>query len=215
MATTDQSVGQSISQWVTIQEASEIIGKSENAIGLLVRRRRFERLKKVNGAGKGKWLIHRDSLVKYQSISQSPEELTESDQSVSQTISDLLKSMIPLEHYEKKRDEWVTERDRLQTGLMMYRYKFEEIEKQMRLLPAPVEVVNHKLDELEEKAAALTLAESIIQQAQVTQRQYEEAMEQLKFKLQEEEHAKEAFRIQWELSQAELKKPWWQKLWKR
>ena len=35
---------------------------------------------------------------------------------------------------------------------------------------------------------------------------------QLKFKLQEEEHAKEAFRIQWELAQADLKRPWWKKL---
>ena len=85
----------------------------------------------------------------------------------------------------------------------------------MRLLPAPVEVVASKLDELEKKAAALEQAENIIQQAQETQKHYEEEMEQLKLKLQEEEHAKEAFRIQWELSQAELKRSWWQRLWKR
>jgi hypothetical protein len=187
MTTGNQSVSQSTSQWVTVQEASEITGKSENAIGILIRRRRLDRVKKVNGTGQGKWLIHRDSLIKFQSTSQSPEKATENDQSVrpvSQSVTDLLKSMIPLEHYEKKRDEWDQERDRLQAGLMMYRYKFEELERQTRLLPAPLEIIPTKLEELEQKDQALI-------KSQETVKALEEAL------------------------QRERQRSWWDRLWKK
>ncbi len=94
------------------------------------------------------------------------------------------------------------ERDELMQGMMMYRYKFEELERRMRLLPAPVETVSTILQEneakLQEKAAALAQAQNIIQQAQVTQKQYEEAVVQLKQKLEEEETAKEELRAQFE-----------------
>jgi hypothetical protein len=171
MAVKDQSISPSSGQWVTIQEASEITGKSENAISLLVRRRRMDRVKKVNGTGQGKWLIHRDSLVKYQSVNQSPDEVTKNDQSVnpvSQSVTDLLKSMIPLEHYEKKRSEWDQERDRLQAGMMMYRYKYEELDQQVKLLPAPVEAVcislQNKEQALQDAREAITRLEEDLRQ---------------------------------------------------
>jgi hypothetical protein len=41
------------------------------------------------------------------------------------------------------------ERDQALQGMMMYRYKFEEAEKQLRLLSAPPEIVASKLTELE------------------------------------------------------------------
>ena len=37
-------------------------------------------------------------------------------------------------------------------------------------------------------------------------------MAELRIKLQEKEHVKEAYRIQWEAAQAELSRPWWKKL---
>lgn len=52
---------------------------------------------------------------------------------------------LPLEYYEKQQKE----RDQALQGLMMYRYKFEEAERQLKLLPAPVEMVNSRLEELE------------------------------------------------------------------
>lgn len=202
-------------QWLTLKEASDITGKSINALTLLINRNKIDRVRKVKGKGGGKWLVHRDSLHLLMAENLLLCQSTGQDRVNTlseETGYERVTPSIPLEHYEKKRDEWLTERDRLQTGLMMYRYKFEEMEHQMRLLPAPPEVVTSKLTELEEKAAALAQAQVILQQAQETQKQYEEAVAQLKLKLQEEEHAKEAFRIQWELAQAEIERPWWKKI---
>jgi len=123
--------------------------------------------------------------------------------------------VIPLTYFEERRRDWESTRDRLindtvnlRSGIEMYRYKFEELERQTRLLPAPLEIIPSKLDELEEKAAALALAENIIQQAQITQKRYEEDMEQLKIKLQEEEHAKTTLRHELEME----RRPWWKKM---
>jgi len=211
MATAEQSVSQSTSQWVTVQEASQITGKSENAIGLLIRRRRLDRVKKVNGNGQGKWLIHRDSLMKYQSTSQSSEKVTDSDQSVrpvSQSVTDLLKSMIPLEHYEKKRGEWDQERDRLQTGLLMYRYKFEELDRQTRLLPAPLESIPSKLSELEHKEQELRESRQAIVELEA---QLSKAVENEQAIVRSQETIKALE----EALQNERQRSWWDRLWKK
>jgi predicted nucleic acid-binding Zn-ribbon protein len=50
---------------------------------------------------------------------------------------------LPVEYYERQQKE----RDELVQGLMMYRYKFEELDRQVRLLPAPVETIPVKLAE--------------------------------------------------------------------
>lgn len=198
-------------KWLSLKQASKITGKSVNALRLLVNRKRFDMVKRIDGNGYSQWMIHHDSLVKTCGhVDDNDNPSTSGRHEVVTTACQV--NTITIEHYEQQRERWQKERDELQTGLMMYRWKFEEIEKQVRLLPAPPEVV---AAELEKKTAALSMAENIIQQAQVTQQQYEEALEQLRFKFQEEEHAKEAFRIQWELAQAELKRSWWQKLWKR
>jgi len=195
-------------EWLTIKEASRITGKSINALTILVNRRKVDRIRKVEG----KWLIHKDSIATLSMLDRATgttDSPTGSDSMSTlsgPTGSDSTGVIIPLEHYEKKRDEWLTERDRLQAGLMMYRYKFEEIEHKMRLLPAPPEMVAR---ELEDKAAALVQAEKILDEAKETQKTYAEAMEKLRAKLLEEEYAKEAFRLQWE---AELNRPWWKKI---
>jgi hypothetical protein len=185
-------------QWVTLQEASEITGKSINALRLLVKRKKFDHIKKVNGKGHGYWLIRRDSIAEVVTQDQSPDQTTQCDWS-DQTIQPV---MIPLERYE-------AERDRLMQGMMMYRYKFEELDRRVKLLPAPPEMMTN---ELEEKSAALIQAEKILEEAKKAQKHYTETMAELKAKLTEEEHAKEAFRIQWEQAMAEAKRPWWKKL---
>ena len=192
-------------QWVTVQEASEIIGRSENAVRLLVKRGKFDQLRKVRNKGRGYWVIHRDSIDKLVNSDQLVIETNQSDRSY-QTNQD---HFIPLNHYEEQRKLWLEERDQLTQGLMMYRYKFEELDKQIRMLPAPPETITK---ELEFKTTALDQAHEILKHAQDTQKYYDEAMAQLILNLQEEEHAKEAFKIQWELAQAALKRPWWKKL---
>ena len=188
-------------QWVTIQGASEILGRSENAVRLLVKRGKFDQLKKIKDRGRGHWVIHKDSITR----------LVNSGQLVENDGSDQFNhdTSIPLKHYEENRKEWLSERDQLMQGLLMYRYKYEEIEKQMKALPAPPEII---AKELEDKAAALAQAEKIVEEARETQKRYLEAMEELKAKLLEEEREKGAYRAQWEGAQAELSRPWWKKL---
>jgi hypothetical protein len=185
-------------QWVTLQEASEITGKSINALRLLVKRKKFDHIKKVTGKGHGYWLIRKDSIAEAVIQDQSSDQTTQCDWS-DRTIQPV---MIPLERYE-------AERDRLMQGMMMYRYKFEELDRQVKLLPAPPDMMSR---ELQEKAAALAQAEKILNEAKEAQKHHTEAMLELKAKLQEEERAKEAFRLQWEQAMEEAKKPWWKKL---
>lgn len=194
-------------RWLTIGEASELTGKSTAAVRMWIKRRTQKgdhvRVKKERGKHCESWMIHSsemNDLGERVPAENSGEHMPE------------LMNIISLDRYEAMRKELENEREQALQGLMMYRYKFEEIEQKMRLLPAPPEMVAR---ELEEKAAALAQAEKILEEAKETQRQYQEAMEQLRSKLQEEEHAREAYRIQWESAQAELSRPWWQKIWKK
>jgi hypothetical protein len=107
---------------------------------------------------------------------------------------DRAKPTIPLDYFDVKQKEWIEERDKLQAGLMMYRYKYEEMERKVKLLPAPVEVVTSKLKELEDSVAA-----------EVSYR------EQMTTALYEREAT--VIRLQAEL-EAEKKKPWWKRIWK-
>ncbi|MDQ7839372.1 MAG: hypothetical protein RDU59_12870 [Thermodesulfobacteriota bacterium] len=125
-----------------------------------------------------------------------------------------------IEFYDKKRLEWERERDSLMQGLLMYRYKFEEIDSKLKALPAPPEIIAEEIRQKEtafqsvqetiiQKDEALAQAQRIIDEEQLKQQQQAEAMEQLKVKLQKEEQAKEDYRIHWEQAQAKLKRPWW------
>lgn len=204
-------------EWLSLREASKITGKSVHAFRLLINRGRIEKARKQEANGQSYWEIHRDVLT----VSGGEEKgasqgAYHTSHAPSQVVS------LPVELYTEQQKE----RDNLMQGLMMYRWKFEEQEKLLRLLPAPPEAVSAILEEkdqvlqrkdheLEEKAAALAQAEKILEAAKETQQQYQEAMEQLKAKLQEEEQAREVYRLQWEAAQAELKKPWWKRMFKK
>jgi hypothetical protein len=68
------------------------------------------------------------------------------------------------------------------------------------------------MKENEEKTLAVERAQEILKKARVAYDQYKTSIVELKTKLADEERIKEAYRIQWEQAQAELKKPWWKKL---
>lgn len=196
-ASTTAQKAQTTGQWLTLQEASKISGRSVNALTILINRGKLDRSRKVNGKGHGKWLIHRDSLQKMMefdlsvNLSTAQESSSHTTAQKGQTGQESSEPSIPLSHYEKKRDEWQEERDRLQAGLLMYRYKFEELDRQMKMLPAPVEIIPAKLSELEAQAAELADNKQTIVRSQETIKALEEAL------------------------QSERQRSWWDRLWKK
>ncbi len=235
------------STWITIKEASDISGRSVNAIRLLIHRGKIGKIKKVKGKGRGEWLVHRDSLsqiidsditgemseISADVSSDRSDNLTTRDHSpdiTTQTYNDHSKPMIPLEYYDSRRDEWMLERDRLLQGLMMYRYKFEELDRQLKMLPAPPEFVKAKLDELEhhlqkkeelasqyeEKITQVTREkENLDTEYEQAKAGYEEYLTQFREKLQQEERQQTELKTALEVAAAELtrlRRPWWKKL---
>ncbi len=87
-------------------------------------------------------------------------------------MAELLKSgnmvILPVDLYNKEKEE----RDKYFQGMMMYRFKYEELENKLKLLPAPVEVVSHEFEkiriDLEEKEKAVQDKEKeLLEQASV------------------------------------------------
>ena len=178
---TEENLVLTDNDWLTIKEVSRITGKSLNAITLHVNRKNFDRIKKL----KGKWFIHKDSIINLSKQTCQAESDRIKNQS-RQVCHDGQAIMIPLEHYDKKHNEWQTERDRLNTGLMMYRYKFEDMERKLKLLPAPIETISLKIEELEKT----------LQAEQQTRKKLEADLQKVETDLN-----------------IEKKKSWWAKLW--
>ncbi|GEM_PF-2668305 len=61
-------------QWITVQEASRITGRSINSIRLLIRRRKLSRVLKIKGKHGDEWVIHREAI----------HDLSQADQGVTQ-----------------------------------------------------------------------------------------------------------------------------------
>lgn len=194
-------------EWITLKEASKITGRSIQALRLLINRKRIDKVKKVQDNGPGYWLINKDALQQISMISMDDKNTYQQDTSHTYQVPSQVIS-IPIEYYGQQQKE----RDQLQAGLMMYRYKFEELDRQMKLLPAPVEVVSTKLKEqesmLQTKDLALARAQEILDKAREDYDQYKTAIVELKEKLQEEERTKAELRQQLEM---ELR-PWWKKI---
>jgi hypothetical protein len=198
-------------QWLTLQEVSRITGRSINSLRLLIRRRKLSQVLKVKGKHGDEWKIHRDAVHDLGQCDQSVTQVN--DNGVQDDSGDMTQVItLPVEVFLQQQKE----RDEMAHGLMMYRYKYEELDRQVRMLPAPVEVVNNELKAkdaaLKQKDEALARAQEILKKAKESYDQYKVSMSELKAQLAEEERAREAYRIQWELAQAELKKPWWRKL---
>lgn len=193
-----------VQEWITLENASKLTGKSTGALRLAIQRNKIVRTKKIKENGREYWVIHRDELQHMRAHVRGDLCDVQDERTIDAQLC-----AVPFKIYDQHRREWEERCAHLEQGLMMYRYKFEELDQQIKMLPAPPETVGR---ELEFKTTALAQAHEILQQVQETQKHYEEAMSELKLKLQEEEHAKEAFRFQWELAQVDLKRPWWKKL---
>lgn len=156
-------------EWLTVKQVSYMTGKSIDAIRMLLHRKKLGNVKKVNnhngGPNRALWLIHKDEatlLCNSHITDEQPDvmnnnNITEAQELSHNTLHNI--DVIPLHYHDQKQREWLTERDTLQAGLMMYRYKFEELERQVRLLPAPPEVVTSKLVENDQ---ALRSAQEVI-----------------------------------------------------
>jgi len=177
-------------EWVTLKEASEITGRSVHAFRQLINRKRIDKIKKMQDNGPGYWVIHRDHLSEmYDEMLPSRDTSQRTISGTSQgSISDTSQMVtIPAEVYERQQKE----HDNMVQGLMMYRYKFEELERQTRLLPAPLEIIPSKLTELEQKEQAL--------------RDSQEAIRNLEAELQATRSTLEG----------ERSRSWWQRLWRK
>ncbi len=187
---------------ITVQETASRLNLSERTVWKYIQRKALKTSKEFSEGKRHRVMVLEDSVSGFQgSASEKFNEVQLNDSEIDQGSSVVLPAEIYMQHQK--------ERDSLMQGLMMYRYKYEELDRQVKVLPAPPEIVTR---ELNEKAAALARAEKILVEAQETQQRYAEALDELKAKLREEAHAKEAYRIQWEAARAELNRPWWQKI---
>jgi len=192
---------------ITVQEAATRLNLSERTVWKYIQRRALKTSKEFSEGKRHRVMVLESSVQELQSSpSEKINEVQLNDSENDQRSPKKGDSVVlPADIYLQQQQE----RDSLMQGLMMYRYKFEELDKQVKQLPAPPEIVAR---ELSDKAAALARAEEILEEAKEAQKRHAAAMDELKNKLIEEEHAKEAYRIQWEAAQAELKRPWWKKL---
>jgi hypothetical protein len=147
-------------EWVALKEAGKSAGKSIHSLRLLIQRGRMEKMRRqrMNGDESPEESGDRYGEIREDTMNvKSPEQagimrpsqvsgslFHETLSAPSQMIS------LPVEYFEQQQKE----RESLAQGLMMYRYKFEQAEKQLRLLPAPAESVTSKIRGLEEKVEA-------------------------------------------------------------
>lgn len=170
-------------KWLTIGEVSERTGKSTAAVRMWIKRRTIKgeqvRVKKERGKHCESWLIHSSEIA----------DLTRRDsaESSGERKGEFV-NIISLDRYEAMRKELENEREQALQGLMMYRYKFEELDRQVKMLPAPVEIIPARLTELEKRA---TENEQALTRSQETIKALEEAL------------------------QSERQRSWWDRLWKR
>jgi len=217
--------------WVTIPELTRITGKKATALRMWIKRKwlggEHELIRKIQEKHGEMWVVH-PSLIKQLSRHVESEVMPEQaacspldmprvePHPCSVNRTEHAADLISFRAYLEERREWQEERDSLRHGLMMYRYKFEELDRQVRLLPAPPEMLSTRLSEVEQdrrqKAEALEQAEKIVDEAKKAQKLSMEVMTKLRAKLVEEVKAKEAYRDQWELAHARLNRPWWKKL---
>lgn len=187
-------------EWYTLQEASKITGKTPASLRRLIQRKVIERVKKEHSKHGDYWLINKKDLSS-QYFNAAFVERHYVQGVHSEHEKGVQMNTISFETYDQHRREWEQRCSQLEQGLIMYRYKFEELDKQIKLLPAPPEVITN---ELQQKGEALKQAQKILEDVMITQKKYETEIMQLQTKLEEEERLKQI--------NEELKKPWWKKL---
>ncbi len=190
--------------WLTFAELGALTGKTSSAVRMWVKRRAAKgervQVKKERGKHGEVWYIHSSEVDAFSeregaSVQGEREPSTQGERVNTVTI----------EYYDAQRKQWQNERDELSAGLMMYRYKFEELDRQIRLLPAPVEVIPSKLTELEHKERELL--------------ESRQALAKLESKTAENEQAfarsQETVKALEDALQREKQRSWWDRLWKK
>jgi len=221
-----------VKEWLTLKEASNITGRSVHTIRMFIKRNENVKAKKTRQKGRECWVLHREEVHKL--TSQNKDSVNDSHEG-SQLGEHV--NLISFETYTQHRNEWDKQRSQLEQGLMMYRFKFEELDRKLKLLPAPAEIVIHELEELQEQANRLKDTEDTLQATQdklqdthtACQKAEEERnaiIVQMKAKdaiqaelegdkRQAEERAEELQKEKEELEarlEEERRRPWWKKL---
>lgn len=170
---------------LTVAEAAAITGKSERTLYRYINQGKIKG-NKIIDKGKEIFNIHIDELKKISgetessTISAAGEENNSSETSSDKSTennragesykinrkkvpvdetAEILKNgnmvILPVDLYNKEKEE----REKYFQGMMMYRFKYEELETKLKLLPAPAEVITHEFEkirlELDEKDKAL------------------------------------------------------------
>ncbi len=206
-------------EWYSLQEASKITGKSPASLRRLIQRKVFERVKKERSSYGEYWLIHREEL-NIQGVHREFSERGFVQGVHNERGEGVHVNTVTFEIYDQHRREWEQRCSTLEQGLMMYRYKFEEVDRQLKVLPAPPEFVKSKIDELEKNFQEEARAKSLlaVEKAKTEEEKeqlindYEDFLAQMRAKLSEEESVKEELKAELEKAMADLKRPWWKKL---
>lgn len=130
-------------KWLTLSEASNIIGKSTDSLRKMIKRGKLSRVKKIPGERGKQWVIHRDEVEGWTRPDKTHVQGGQTDQTNTGQIN-----VISVEHYDKQREKWEEEKSGLVQGMLMYRWKFEELDRKLKLFPAPVEVVALEFDKV-------------------------------------------------------------------
>jgi len=226
-------------EWLTLKEVSEITGKTTGSLRVAIHRKQFVRIKKNIENGHETWLIHKDELVNDSVHVRTDMYGVQNDSTV--RVQSTQDNLITLEHYDKAREEWYEQRTRLEQGIMMYRFKFEELDRKLKLLPAPVETVVYEieekkkvLEETQEKLRTLEIGKAKIENSLEIERETREKVvkerDELVLQVNEEKLVKNTLKVEKEMLMEELNRerelrikyeknlmeeqnrPWWKKI---
>jgi len=170
--------------WLTLSEASNITGKSAESLRKMIKRGKLLRVKKISGERGKQWVIHQEEIER---LDRQPMTNVQGGHKGCTRAGQI--DFISVEHYDKQREKWEEEKTRLVQGLLMYRFKFEEIEKKIKLLPAPPDIIVNEFDkvkkELDYKEKKLNETNSKIFKISQTLEQLKSDREQLELLLKD------------------------------
>jgi hypothetical protein len=191
-------------EWVTLQEASKITKKSVGSIRMFIKRKgkgeQPVKAKKISENAREYWVIHSSELNRIDDVNLDnvQGDVKIGEQNVFTSGEQVI--TMPAEVFIRQQKE----RDELVQGMLMYRFKFEELDRLMKCLPAPVESVTSKLEEQEQEIARLQLDVTKFQEKEQEIARLQEEKVKAEQVVQENEALKTRLR--------EMELPWWKKI---
>ncbi len=185
--------------WLTLKEASEISGKSTEQLRKMIKRGKLVRAKKISDKRGKVWVISKDEFEEGgQSVRTAVHPGQCPDNQTGQDLS------VPLEIYNQQRKEWVDKYEKVLQGMMMYQFKFEELDRRMKLLPAPPEVVSYKFDELQSQAKEFEIAREEVERTRTELERITSEKEKMESSLKDLADARETVQKEKDELQAQL-----------